>query len=162
MPLCHALAWCELSLARVNQRTLSRWQDFFLPTFAAQRERPDLVEEGQEGLQDQRRELTRALGTLGGQTCCPSSQVSKQSVPAEGFVFIGAMDGDLLERCWVRAGSWCSPEQRHHRGDGVWREPFSQLRWPKTSILGQTRSERGDEGKRPYRLRQVGSRTRTF
>jgi len=111
----------------------------FLPTFAAAAGEPDLVEKVKKGYKI-------SDGTfrvhLDGVNLLPFFTGEQAECPREGFVY-WSDDGDLLA---LRVRRWkvVFAEQRH-TGMAVWREPFSQLRWPKTFDLRSDPFERGDE-----------------
>jgi arylsulfatase len=109
-----------------------------IPTFAAAAGEPDLVEKVKKGYEADGRTFKVHLD---GVNLLPFSKASRRSLLAKAFS-TGAMTGELLA---IRVHDWKATflEQRAH-GIGVWREPFSELRFPKLFNLRADPFEAGD------------------
>jgi arylsulfatase len=100
-----------------------------IPTFAAAAGEPDLVAKVKKGYAADRRTFKVHLD---GENLLPFLKGEVEKSPREGFLY-WSDDGDLLA---IRVGHWklVFSEQRG-KGIGVWREPFTSLRVPKTFNL---------------------------
>ena len=109
-----------------------------IPTFAAAAGEPDLVEKVKKGYEADGRTFRVHLD---GFNLLPFLKGEQEKSPREGFLY-WSDDGDLLA---IRVGDWKATflEQRAH-GIGVWREPFSELRFPKLFNLRADPFEAGD------------------
>ena len=109
-----------------------------IPTFAAAAGEPDLVEKVKKGYEADGRTFKVHLD---GFNLLPFLKGEQEKCPREGFLY-WSDDGELLA---IRVHDWKATflEQRAH-GIGVWREPFSELRFPKLFNLRADPFEAGD------------------
>jgi arylsulfatase A-like enzyme len=96
-----------------------------IPTFAAAAGEPDLVEKVKKGYEADGRTFKVHLD---GVNLLPFLKGEQEKSPREGFLY-WSDDGELLA---IRVGDWKAHffEQRGE-GIGVWRDAFSELRFPK-------------------------------
>ena len=109
-----------------------------IPTFAAAAGEPDLVEKVKKGYEADGRTFKVHLD---GVNLLPFLKGEQEKSPREGFLY-WSDDGELLA---IRVGDWKATflEQRA-QGINVWREPFSELRFPKLFNLRSDPFEAGD------------------
>ena len=109
-----------------------------IPTLVAAAGEPDLVEKVKKGYEADGRTFKVHLD---GVNLLPFLKGEQEKSPREGFLY-WSDDGELLA---IRVGNWKAHffEQRA-KGLGVWREPFSELRFPKLFNLRADPFEAGD------------------